>query len=411
MRVIRGKSGTNQEGTSAHNRRVMVDALRLNGKLSRADLARASGLTKQAVSNIIDDMEKEGLVVSLAAVRNGRGQPSTPYRLVPEGAFAIGLQIDRHITRVIAVNLIGTVLVRAEANLPPGGPANGARVILDLIQQVRTELAGIAEHSEQRLVGLCVAMPGPFGLAPDNGDQWMIDDQWMMAAWQNFPLLETLAAGTGLEVALQNDAAACATAERMVGAAHGIDHAVCLYVGYGIGAGLILNGELYTGGNGNAGEIGMALLPPTVRRPEQSSLEHRASLASLYQHLNADPADPDLHERLTLLVRKNDPAIASWIDAAAEELRWGVQLIETIFDPQTVILCSGAPEALTRRIFDAIHPLLPSIADRPGRTLPRLQLGMTDPWSVALGAAAEPISRAFDPRFSAILKTHAKAAG
>ena len=125
MRVIRGKSGTNQEGTSAHNRRVMIDALRLNGKLSRADLARASGLTKQAVSNIIDDLEQDGLVVSLAAVRKGRGQPSTPYRLVPEGAFAIGLQIDRHMTRVIAVNLLGTVLVRAEANLPPGGPANG----------------------------------------------------------------------------------------------------------------------------------------------------------------------------------------------------------------------------------------------------------------------------------------------
>jgi predicted NBD/HSP70 family sugar kinase len=405
MRVIRGKSGTNQEGTSAHNRRVMIDALRLNGKLSRADLARASGLTKQAVSNIIDDLEQDGLVVSLAAVRKGRGQPSTPYRLVPEGAFAIGLQIDRHMTRVIAVNLLGTVLVRAEANLPPGGPANGVRVILDLLQQVRIELAGIAEHSEERLVGLCVAMPGPFGLASDN------DDQWMMAAWQSFPLLETLAAGTGLEVALQNDAAACATAERMVGAAHGVDHAVCLYVGYGIGAGLILNGELYAGGNGNAGEIGMALLPPTAGRPERSPLEHRASLASLYQHLNADPADPKLHDRLNTLVSKDDPAVASWVDAAAEELRWGVQLIETIFDPQTVILCSSAPEALTRRIFDAIHPLLPSIANRRGRALPRLQLGMTDPWSVALGAAAEPISRAFDPRFSAILKTRASAGG
>ncbi len=403
MRPIRAKTGTNQEGTSAHNRRVMIDALRLNGQLSRADLARATRLTKQTVSNIIEDLEVDGLVVSLAAVRNGRGQPSTPYRLVPDGAFAIGLQIDRHVTRAIAVDLVGTVLVRAQANLPPGGPATGAKVILDLIEQVRTDLARIADQAEKRLVGLGVAMPGPFGLATDN------DDQWMMAAWQNFPLLETLAAGTGLEVGLQNDAAACATAERMVGAAHGIDHAVCLYVGYGIGAGLILNGELYAGGHGNAGEIGMALLPPTVRRPEQGSLEHRASLASLYQHLGTDPSDPDLQERLNILVDTGDPSLVGWIETAAEELRWGVQIIETIFDPQTVILCSGAPEPLTRKLFDAILPLLPSIANRPGRTIPRLQLGMTDPWSVALGAAAEPISRAFDPRFSAILKTRANA--
>ena len=121
----------------------------------------------------------------------------------------------------------------------------------------------------------------------------------MMPAWQKFPLLETLAAGTGLNVGLQNDAAACATAERIVGAAHGVDHAVCLYVGYGIAAGLILNGELYTGGNGNAGEIGRALLSPAG--PGSTPLEHRASLASLYQHLGLDAADAHLYERMDAL--------------------------------------------------------------------------------------------------------------
>jgi len=75
-----------------------------------------------------------------------------------------------------------------------------------------------------------------------------------------------------------------------------------------------------------------------------------------------------------------------------------------VFDPQTVVLCGGTPAPLARRLIGAIEPLLPSNAERRERALPRLQLGMTDPWSVALGAAAEPISRAFDPRFSAILK-------
>lgn len=395
---IRAKSGTNQEGTSAHNRRVMIEALRLNGALSRADLARATQLTKQAVSNIIEDLERDGLVVALDTVRKGRGQPSTPYRLVPEGAFAIGLQIDRHLTRAVVVDLVGSVLTRAEANLPLDEPSEGVKVILGLIDGVRRELAGISSQSESRLVGLGVAMPGPFGLKNS-------DDKWMMPAWQKFPLLETLAAGTGLNVGLQNDAAACATAERIVGAAHGVDHAVCLYVGYGIAAGLILNGELYTGGNGNAGEIGRALLSPAG--PGSTPLEHRASLASLYQHLGLDGADAHLYERMDALALAEDPKVMAWIKGAAHDLRWSVHLIETIFDPQTVILTSGAPETLARRLLEAMQPLLPSIADRPGRSLPRLQLGITDPWSIALGAAAEPISRAFDPRFSAILKTRA----
>ncbi|RDJ05660.1 ROK family transcriptional regulator [Rhizobium grahamii] len=392
---IRAKSGTNHEGTSSHNRRVLMDALRMNGALSRADLSRATKLTKQTVSNIIDELEQEGLVTAEDAVRKGRGQPSTPYRLVPEGAFAIGLQIDRHVTRAIAVDLVGNVLARAEANLPPNGPANGVPVILKLIEKVRIDLADLFDQSERRLVGLGAAMPGPFGIETAG------DDPWMMAAWQAFPLLETLAAGTGLSVRLQNDAAACATAERMVGAANGLDHAVCLYLGYGIGAGLILAGELYSGANGNAGEIGMALLSASG---SPTPLEHRASLASLYQHLKVDPADPGVYATINMLAQSDDARIESWIEEAVMDLRWSVHLIETIFDPQTVILCGGAPEALARRLVAAVHPLAPSIADRRDRAIPRFQLGMTDPWAVARGAAADPISRAFDPSFAAILK-------
>jgi len=400
IRPIRAKTGTNHEGTSAHNRRVMIDALRVNGALSRADLARATRLSKQTVSNIIEELALDGLVISEDVVRKGRGQPSTPYRLVPDGAFAIGMQIDRHVTRAIAVDLVGNILARGEAILPQGGPAHGVRVILELIERVRSDLAAVSDQSEKRLVGLGAAMPGPFGIEGTG------DDPWMMEAWQHFPLLETLATGTGLDVGLQNDATACATAERMVGAAHGLDHAVCLFLGYGIGAGLILGGELYNGAHGNAGEIGMALLHGAggARTP----LEHRASLASFYQHMDIDPAAADVYATVAALASSSDARVEAWIKAAAEDLRWGVHLIETIFDPQTVILCGGAPAILASRLIAAMQPLLPSIAERRNRSLPRLQLGMTDPWSVALGAAAEPISRAFDPRFSAILKGELK---
>lgn len=398
---IRAKSGTNHEGTSAHNRRVIIDALRRNGALSRADLARATRLTKQTVSNIMEELENDGLVTSRQTVRRGRGQPSTPYALVPEGAFAIGLQIDRQVTRAIAVNLVGDVLIRKEARLPAGGPEIGTPVVLQLIREVRAELAQGIAMAEERLVGLGVAMPGPFGVRQEEE----ADNPWMMGAWQRYPLLETLAAGTGLNVTLQNDAAACATAERMVGVAHDVDHAVCLYVGYGIGAGLILDGELYTGAHGNAGEIGMALMTPLMATARgNTQLEHRASLASLYEHLGLDPTASDLHAEINRRAASEDPAILAWIGRAAEDLRWAVNLIETLFDPQTVILCGGAPVELASRLIAAIEPLLPSNADRPDRKLPRLQLGMTDLWAVARGAAAEPIGHAFDPRFSAIMK-------
>lgn len=396
LRTIRAKSGTNQEGTSAHNRRVIIEAIRLNGPLSRADLSRATRLTKQTISNLVESLEVDGLVASEEVVRGGRGQPSTPYRLVPEGAFALGVQIDRHLTRLVAVDLMGREVARAVANLPPGGPVEGCKLILRLIETMRSDLARRIPESTHRLAGLGLAMPGPFGLPPSE------DNAWMMAPWQSFPLVETLAAGTGLATSLQNDATACATAERMNGSADGLDHAVCIYFGYGIGAGLILGGELYTGSNRNAGEIGMVLFS---RGGSQSPLEHRSSLASLFQHLGLDSATTEAYAEVERRTLADDPRILDWLAGAAADMRQAVHTVETIFDPQTVILSGSAPEPLAKRLFDAMFPLISSNADRPDRMLPRLQLGMIGPWAVALGAAAEPIRRAFDPRFSAILKT------
>lgn len=403
-RRIKSARGNNQEDTGVHNRRVVLDALHLNGQLSRADLARATGLSKQAVSNIIEELEQSGFVVSLEPERRGRGQPSTPYRIVPDAAFALGLQIDRHLVRVIAIDLTGNILLRLEALLRhkqgASDPEDGLSIIFGLIAQIRAELSALKPNAEARLLGMGVAMPGPFGLDPD------YNDPWLMSAWHKYPLTERLAAETGLSVTIQNDAAACATAEAMVGVAHGLDHAVCLFLGYGIGAGLILNGALYRGFNGNAGEIGMVLAPPTVEGEAFSNIEHQASLASLYQALGLGATDLQVNDHVVRAIEHNDERLLTWLKNASHSLRWSVQMIETIFDPQTIILCGDMPEVLGRKLIHAMQPLHASNTERRVRSLPRLQLGMTDPWDVALGAAVEPINQAFDPRFSALQKTN-----
>lgn len=193
---IRAKRGANLGGANAHNRRVIVDALRVNGPLSRAELARATCLTAQTVSNLVGDLEEAGLVAADGPVRIARGQPARPYRLLPDGAYAIGLQVDRHAARALAVDFLGRDVVRRDAPLPPGGPETGFEVLADLVAATRADLIGERPGAEDRLVGLGLAMPGPFGTDPDD------EDPWMMAAWQRYPLVERLAARTGLEVAL-----------------------------------------------------------------------------------------------------------------------------------------------------------------------------------------------------------------
>lgn len=392
---IRAKRGANLGGANAHNRRVIVDALRINGALSRAELARATCLTAQTVSNIMADLEEAGLVAADGPVRIARGQPATPYRLMPDGAYAIGLQVDRHVARALAVDLLGRDVVRHDRALPQGGPAAGFDVLADLVATTRAALAAARPGVESRLVGLGLAMPGPFGTEPAD------EDPWMMAAWQRYPLVERLAARTGLQVALQNDASAAAIAERLSGAARGLDDFVLLYVGYGLGAGLVLKGEVLTGAHRNAGEIGLV---PTLDDEGRSGrrLEHVASLAALCRDCDLDPGDPDLFDTLAAAVAT--VPVQRWLDRAAPRLGWAVQILESLFDPQTVVLGGAAPPALMQALIDRMMPLAPTIADRPGRALPRLTLGRADLWMVARGAAAEPIARAFDPRFSAVQK-------
>lgn len=402
-RPIRARAGTNLGGASAHNRRVVIDALRLNGALSRADLARSTHLTPQAVSNIIQDLQSAGLVAAGDAVKLKRGQPAIPYRLEPNGALAIGLHVDRQYVRAVAVNLVGEALIREGRPLPPGGPKTGVPVILDVLKRTQAGIGSIVDDAARRVVGLGMAMAGPFGVERDQADDWM------MTAWQTYPLVETVGAATGLKVRLVNDATAAAIAEKLTGPAHGLSDLVFIFLGYGLGAGIVIDGDVYEGAYGNAGEIGEILMrlpgpgsgPATIPTP----VEHDASLGSLARVLDVPARDPDLYDAIDAALATGDPRLAGWVDVAAQQLRRSVQIVESLFDPQIVILGGEAPKGLLTQLHGKMMPLLPSVSDRPNRSRPRLVIGTADRWAVAIGAGTEPISRAFDPRFSAILKS------
>ena len=396
-RAIRAIAGTNLDGASAHNRRVIFDALRINGALTRADLARATQLTPQTVSNIVDSLHSDGLITADEPRRQGRGQPARPYRILPEGACAIGVQLDRHQMLGVVVDLAGVPLTRRQRQLPAGGPKKGGAALLKLIGELRAFAAG--RQATSRLLGLGIAMPGPFGVMDS-------EDPWGMQDWQDFPLADWLSAKTGLVVSVQNDAAAGAIAEKMYGAAAGLENFVHLFIGYGLGAGLVLRGEVYSGAANNAGEIGQ-VVSAAARTGNPEAIEHYASLLALCRHLGVDPRRAGLIEHLQGLFEADDKRIRPWIAQAVRHLRHAVQTLESLFDPETIVIGGQMPPAVLASMVASLEPLLPSVAHRRERERPRLTLGATGLWSAALGAAMQPISRTFDPQFAAILKAGA----
>jgi predicted NBD/HSP70 family sugar kinase len=395
-RPIRAVAGTNLDGASAHNRRVIFDALRINGALTRADLARATQLTPQTVSNIVDSLRVDGLVTADEPRRHGRGQPARPYRILPEGACAIGVQLDRHQILGVVVDLAGAPLMRRQRQLPAGGPKKGGAALLKVVADLRAFAEARQEASGARLLGLGIAMPGPFGTMDG-------EDPWGMQDWQDFPLAEWLAEKTGLVVTVQNDAAAGAIAEKMYGAAAGLENFVHLFIGYGLGAGLVLRGEVYSGAANNAGEIGQ-VVSAAARTGNPEAIEHYVSLLALCRHLDVDPRRDHLLEHLQGLCDAGDKRIGPWIAQAVRHLRHAVQTLESLFDPETIIIGGQMPPGILAGLVASLEPLLPSVAHRRERAHPRLTVGATGLWSAALGAAMQPISRTFDPQFGAILK-------
>lgn len=392
---IRTKAGANIGGASEHNRRVVMEGLRLNGAMTRAQIARATGLVPQTVSNIIEDLEREGLVLPDAPIRGGRGQPATPFSIAANGGFAIGVQIDQHYVRAVAVNLLGEIVAGTETALRPGGLRTNVPVILSAVKTVSAAPALLASSAQARILGMGVAMPAPTGVQIPPGDPWM------GGLTQAHPIVEVLERETGLAVSLHHDASAAAVAERIAGVARGLESFVLIFVSFGIGGGIYVGGELVRGHNRLAGEIGL------VRVSHQGTrvpLEERASLQRLLQVLNLVPGQPDLYAQIEAAAARQDPAFIAWMAEAVQHLVWAIETVQSLLDPEAVVIGGQMPERLMDMLHDAI--LAEQARVHAGRNVvvfPPLR-GSVAPFSVAAGAAADPIARAFDPSLSAVIK-------
>lgn len=393
--VLTTRAGTNIGGAGEHNRRVIMHGLRVNGALSRAQIARNTGLVPQTVSNIIEELERDGLVTAADPVKAGRGRAATPYSLAPNGAYAYGLQVDQHRVRVVAIDLLGRMVAAAEATFGPGRLEANLDRITGALSQVTADLARHAGQHAPRLLGLGLAMPAPTGVHAGH------DDPWLTGLNKDHPLVARLALQTGLPVSLHHDASAAAVAERLSGSAKGIDNFALIFVSYGLGAGIYINGELYRGQHRFAGELGQILVPG---QEGPVPIERRTALVDLIDRLGLQPNQPDLLQEIERAAQADHPEVAHWLRQAAGHLNWAIDVVDCLLDPERVIIGGQMPASLLRRLIATVLAVGPEqTVDRGDRRLFIVE-GSADPFFVAIGAAAEPITHAFAPSFSAMLK-------
>jgi predicted NBD/HSP70 family sugar kinase len=237
------------DGTAHRSSRAaLLDMIRASGRISRVDLVRQTGLTGATVSTVARRLIDDGLVVEAGRAESTGGKPAVFLSLDLDARFAVGVHLDHGgITYVIA-NLGGAVVGRWRR---PGAGADPPDVV---VARVASELATFVARigvDPDRLLGLGVVSPGPI-----TSTIGMVLTPPVMEAWTEFPLADALQAAVGLPVLLENDATAATIGEYWAGP---IENSTCfaaLYMGTGIGAGIMVNGDVYRGSSGNTGEVG-----------------------------------------------------------------------------------------------------------------------------------------------------------
>ena len=394
----RAGRGTNSVQIRQYNQRLVLQRLRRLGRASKADLARAAGLTDSAVGQIVADLEAFGLVEMIGKRHEGqRGQPATLLQINPAGAFGIGVRLDRSRIEIVLDDLGGRIIAEHthDLDLPP--PERALEIVR---RDVESLLALCPPETRRRVTGIGLARPFNLG-------SWLglldLSNAAALREWDEADFATSLARETGLTVFDENDGTAGAIAELFYGIGHTADDFLYLFVGPCVGGGLALDGECRRGDSGNAGDVAVMPVPPSglASAPPRTGpgeiLLTRASINALIRHLrHLGHAVAGLGDLPGVLALHPAPAL-EWLEDCAAALVGPILSMQALLDVSLVVIDSDLDRGWIDRLIDRTHHLL-ATAVPEARRPPRLVAGSFGATAGALGAASLPLFVHFGPR-------------
>lgn len=359
----------NASAMRQYNRRMLLNEIRRQ-PVSRAELAERTRLTRASVTQIIDELIGEGLVVEGASVERSRlGRRSTLLDINPSAGAILGVNLSRAQCDVGAVDLRGEVLRRRA--LPVAG--RSAEALLDEIAQQLSELRRALDEDGLRALAAGFCAPGP--LEPRTGRMLNPPN---FEAWHGVNAAQSLSERLKLPVYLENVANAHALAEKYFGVAADAENFVLIRVDEGVGAGLFVRGGLYRGAHNYAAEFGhlsVDINGPVCACGNRGCLEKYVSLPALLKNT------PYSCWR-ELRAHRDEPAARAAEDQLVRYMSHGVVSIVNAFDVEKVVLAGELAEQaddLIDRINAQVVPrtIFP-LSEAPvtaGRPLQPVQLG------------------------------------
>lgn len=382
QRFVQLPAGANQSGVRAHNERLVLSQLRVRGALSKAELARQTGLSAQAISVIIRNLEADGLLARGALTRGKVGQPSTPMTLNPDGAYSVGLRLGRRSSDLALMDFTGTIRKTIKVTHPYPTPER----IMSFTKLKLPEL--LSNIDESHVLGIGIG--APFQLYNWLDRLGAPKDQ--MSAWREFDLAAALEDQSGFPTMLVNDATCACVAEHAIGAGQELDDFAYFFVGSFIGGGIVMNGAVQTGHTGNAAAFGP--IPSASAENPDGQLIDTASLFLLERALASAGVDA-----APMWQKNNDwsalePHVGQWIKTTAPALAQASLTVCAIIDFPTVVIDGGFPANVRKTLVTAINDAMARL-NTEGVVVPNLIEGKAGAEARALGAAMLPINERF----------------
>ncbi|MFJ5265573.1 ROK family protein [Streptomyces sp. NPDC088387] len=384
------------------NEKLVIEAVRVAGTLSRVEIAQRTGLTPQAVSRITRNLLTTGFLAEDQRRSTGKGKPRVPLKLQPAAACAIGIHVDPEKITHVLVDLCGNV---RDSRCLPVTPESDPESCLEWMTRTTTEAVRAAGTLGTKLLGVGVAAPGPLDM-----NEGVLLSPPLWSKWGEFPLQTELSRMLGLPTLLEKDATAAAIGEHWLGSGESSTDFVYLYLGAGAGSGAFLNGDVYRGASGNAGEFGeltayaLGQLTPEggpSMVPECAPMS--AVVAQAGQAGFVVPGGEVAYDAVCAAAAAGDQRAVSAIRAVARILSRGAVAMTDLYDIDLMIVGGPAvlPEVAELYLAEISTAVNRFPMARQARTV-RVTCSTLSASAAAVGAAAGVFNMTFAPR----LRTH-----
>ena len=378
------------------NRLLILNCVRVSGPITRVAVAHQTGLSRTTVSSIVDELLADNLLVegqTVEAAPTG-GRRATLLHFNADAGYVIGVDLGRSHLTLLLTNLAGQIIARRSGGFDAAlGPETCLQQVIASLMDFTAE-QHIGWH---QIIGVGLGIPGPLDAASR-----MLVRPPRMPGWDHFDIRTVMERACKTPIYLDNDANMGACGESEYGAARNVENMAYVKVATGIGCGLIMNGDIYRGSGGSAGEIGHVTVDdngPLCDCGNRGCLEAVAGGAALTQDAargmgqSAEALDVADVVRAALA---GDPAARGAIERAGYHIGIALAGLVNIFNP-SLILLDGSVARSGELLLAPIRQAIVRRSLAASSSAIRIELALLGDNAIGLGAVATVIEAAFGP--------------